>query len=260
MTQPFSFDLTGRVVLVTGASSGLGARFAGILAASGASVVLAARRVEPMQALAQQIIDAGGRATAIAMDVTDEASIIAAYDAAEAAFGPVDTVIANAGANAEGPATELAAEAFASLMAVNVTGVFLTVREGAKRMMAAGSKDRGDGRIVIISSITAESISAGLGPYSASKAAVRQLGRVLARDWANRGINVNVVCPGYIETDINADWFQTEAGAKQIAKWPRRRLMDADALDAAILNLCSDASAFITGSVVTIDDGQTLAS
>lgn len=256
----YSFDLSGRVALITGASSGLGAHFARIMATSGAAVVLAARRIAPMQGLVAEIEAKGGRALAVATDVTDEASLIAAFNAAEAAFGPVDTVVANAGLNKEGPALDIPAEDFAAVMNVNLNGVFLTAREGARRMMAAGSKVRGHGRIVIISSITATAITPGLAAYSASKAGVLQLGRVLARDWARQGINLNILCPGYIETDLNADWFNTEGGEKQIAKWPRRRLMEGDALDASLLHLCSDTSRFITGSVVTIDDGQSLAS
>ena len=256
----YSFDLKGRVALVTGASSGLGAHFARILAASGAAVVLCARRTQPMQALVAEIEAAGGRALAVAADVTDEASLIAAYDAAEAAFGPVDTVVANAGLNMEGPAVDIAVEDFAAVLDVNVKGVFLTVREGARRMMANGSKERGHGRIVIISSITATAITPGLSAYSASKAAVLQLGRVLARDWSRQGVNLNILCPGYIETDLNADWFASDGGQKQINKWPRRRLMNDDALDASLLHLCSDTARFVTGSVVTIDDGQSLSS
>lgn len=254
----FGFDLTGRTTLVTGASSGLGERFARILAASGANVVLAARRVERLEMVQREIAETGGHAIAVEMDVADERSTVAAYDAAEAAFGPVDTVVANAGVNQEGSALELGVNAFDQLFAVNVRGVFLTVREGARRMIAAGSQESARGRIVIISSVTARHVSPGLAPYSASKAAVLQLGKVLARDWANKGINVNMICPGYILTDINGDWFATEGGRKHLRKFPRRRLMEADALDAMLLYLASDASAQVTGSVFTIDDGQTL--
>jgi NAD(P)-dependent dehydrogenase (short-subunit alcohol dehydrogenase family) len=251
-------SLAGRVALVTGASSGLGARFGRILASQGARVVLAARRAELLTVLAAQIEAEGGQALAVAMDVTDEASVVAAFDAVEARFGPVDTVIANAGMNIEGPALEVDTAALDAVLAVNVRGVFLTVREGARRMIASGAPEHRRGRILIISSITATSVSPGLALYSASKAAVLQLGKVLARDWANKGINVNVLCPGYIETDLNAEWFATEGGRKQIGKWPRRRLMGDGALDSAVLYLTSDASAYVTGSTVTIDDGQSL--
>jgi len=247
-------DLEGRVALVTGASSGLGARFARVLAARGAKLVLAARREALLAGVRAAIEVEGASAIAVAMEVTDEASVQAAYDAAEAAFGPVDTVIANAGMNVEGPALDLDVDGFDQVMAVNVRGVFLTVREAARRMIAA----KADGRIVIVSSITAQSVAPGLAAYSASKAAVLQLGRVLARDWANKGVNLNILCPGYIETDLNADWFGTEPGKKQIAKWPRRRLMDGDALDGMLAYLCGPASRFVTGSVFTVDDGQSL--
>lgn len=252
------FDLRGRVALVTGASSGLGERFARILAASGAKVVLAARRAEQLEAVKAEIEAAGGRAIAVPLDVADEASTIAAYDAAEAAFGPVDTVVANAGMNSEGSVLDLPVGEFDQVVAVNVRGVFLTVREGARRMIAAGSGETENGRIVIISSITADAISPGLAVYSATKAAVRQMGRVLARDWARQGINVNMICPGYIRTDLNAEWFDTEAGARQIAKLPRRRLMKDSDLDISLLYLCSDASRAVTGTSITIDDGQSL--
>jgi NAD(P)-dependent dehydrogenase (short-subunit alcohol dehydrogenase family) len=252
------FDLTGRTALVTGASSGLGARFARILAASGARVVLGARRADRLQALKAEIEAAGGQAIAVSLDVADEASTIAAYDAAEQAFGPVDTVIANAGMNAEGPLTELSVEDFDGLMAVNLRGVFLTVREGGRRLMAAGSRERQHGRIVIISSITAHSVEPGLAAYSASKAGVLQMGKVIARDWVRQGVNVNMICPGYIKTEINADWFDTEAGDKQVAKFPRRRLMVESDLDAMLLYLSSDAARAVTGAAFTIDDGQSL--
>ena len=256
MTQ--SFDLSGRVALITGASSGLGKRFARILAASGAKVALAARRVDRLMALAEEIEAAGGTAAAIAMDVTDEASVIAGFDAAEKALGPIDTVIANAGMNSRGLSTEISVEDFDQVMAINVRGVFLTAREGARRMMAAGSRDTGRGRLVLVASIGAVKVLPGLAPYCASKAAVAMLGKSMARELANRGINVNVVCPGYIETELNADWFAEEGGKKQVAGFPRRRLMAEDDLDATMLMLCGDASRALTGSVFVLDDGQTL--
>lgn len=252
------YDLNGRVALVTGASSGLGARFARLLAARGAKVVVGARRTDRLATLVAEIEAGGGAAYAVELDVADEASVIAAYDAAEERFGVVDTIIANAGTSAEGSALEVSVEALDQLMAVNVRGVFLTVREGARRLIADGSKESGRGRIMIVSSITAHSVDAGLSLYSASKAAVLQMGKVLARDWANKGINVNVLCPGYIETEINADWFATQAGEKQVQRWPRRRIMEPEALDSMLLYLASDESKFTTGSVFTVDDGQTL--
>lgn len=252
------YDLKGRIALVTGASSGLGARFARLLAQQGARVVVGARRTDRLVELVEQISTDGGEALAVELDVADEASVIAAYDAAEKRFGIVDTIIANAGMSADGPALEVSVEALDQLMAVNVRGVFLTVREGARRLIDSGSKETGRGRIMIVSSITAQSVEAGLSLYSASKAAVLQMGKVLARDWANKGINVNILCPGYIETEINADWFATERGKRQVQRWPRRRLMEPEALDSMLLYLSSDESRNTTGSVFTVDDGQTL--
>jgi NAD(P)-dependent dehydrogenase (short-subunit alcohol dehydrogenase family) len=251
------FDLSGRTVLVTGASSGLGAHFAKMAARSGARVVLAARRTELLDDVRGDIETAGGRALSVAMDVSDEGSTRAAYDAAEDAFGPVDGVIANAGINCEGPVFDLASEVVSRVLSVNVLGVFLTVREGARRMMDGAANGK-RGRIIIISSITADAVGPGLSVYSASKAAALQLGRVLAREWINKGVNVNIVCPGYIETDLNSDWFQSDRGKRQIQSWPRKRLMEPSSLDGTVLYLLSDGSEYVTGSVFRIDDGQTL--
>ena len=250
-------ELQGRTALITGASSGLGARFARILAAAGANVVLAARRADRLTQLCAQIGAEGGRVAAVPLDVADEGSVVHAYETAERTFGVVDTIIANAGINMEGPVLELEADAFDNVIAVNVRGCFLTVREGARRLLARDSTARA-ARVVIISSVTANTVSPGLAVYSASKAAVLQLGRVLAREWVTRKINVNVLCPGYIETELTSDWFQSEGGRRQIQRWPRKRLMDASSLDGLLLYLCSDASEFVTGSVFTLDDGQTL--
>jgi NAD(P)-dependent dehydrogenase (short-subunit alcohol dehydrogenase family) len=253
-----NLHLNGRTLLITGASSGIGAHFAGVAAAAGAKVVLAARRTDRLESLVTAIKAKAGQAIAVAMDVADKASTVAAFDAAEAAFGPVDSVIANAGMSLETPFLDHSPDEFDTLMAVNLKGVFLTVQEGAKRMMAAGSQSREHGRIVIISSITAHAIEPGLAAYSASKAAVLQMGKVLAREWARKGICVNSVLPGYIVTEINGDWFATEGGQKQVQRFPRKRVMDIDSLDPMLLYLSSDAARFVTGTGFTIDDGQSL--
>lgn len=252
------FDLTGRVALVTGASSGLGENFGRILAAAGAKVVLAARRTDRLESVCADIKAAGGDAIAVTMDVTDEASTLAAYDAAEAAFGPVTSIIANAGVNIEKSVFDMTVAEFDQIYAVNQRGVFLTVREGARRLIAAGSKQSGVGRVVIIASITANSIWPGLAPYAATKAAVQHMGKVMARDWVRLGINVNSICPGYIATEINDGFLETEFGARMIAAFPRKRLEAIGDLDAMILYLASDASAGVTGASFTIDDGQSL--
>jgi NAD(P)-dependent dehydrogenase (short-subunit alcohol dehydrogenase family) len=253
-----SFDLSGRTVLVTGASSGLGKRFAAILAESGAQVVIAARRVALLEKLKQDIEAGGGRALAVAMDAADETSIKAAFDAAEAEFGSVDSVVANAGVNIPGSTLGLSVEDFDKIVAINIRGVFLTAREGARRMIAKGAPERGHGRVVIISSTTASVAPAGAGPYAMSKAAVTQLGRSMAKDWAVKGVNVNVIAPGYIRTELNELMWEHEVGRQLLASFPRKRVMDESVLDATLLYLCSDACAQVTGSVFTIDDGQTL--
>jgi NAD(P)-dependent dehydrogenase (short-subunit alcohol dehydrogenase family) len=247
-----SVDLSGRTALVTGASSGLGARFGRILAANGARVALGARRKDRLEALAAEI---GDSAAAIAMDVAQEADIIAGFDAAEAAFGPVDTVIANAGVDGAGMAIDMPEEEIERTLAINLKGAILTAREGAKRMIANKVQS---GRIVMIASITAFEPSPGLVAYSASKAGVIQAARSMAREWARYGICVNTISPGYIRTAINDDWFDTDMGKKQIARFPKRRLMGEEGLDGPLLFLCSDAAEFVTGSDFVLDDGQTL--
>lgn len=252
------FDLSGRVALVTGASSGLGAGFAKALAASGAKVVLAARRAELLAEQVAAIEAAGGEAMAVNMDVTDEASTKAAYDAAEARFGPVDTIIANAGVAAEKLAMALTGDDVDHLLSANVRGVFLTCNEGAKRLDTAGSRKKQHGRIVIIGSITADKVFPATSVYGATKAAVRHLGKALAREWARRGISVNVIQPGYFESEMTACLFESEAGRKMVAGFPRQRLRPPSDLHTPLLFLCSDAALGVTGSVITVDDGQRL--
>lgn len=256
MTGVAAAPLSGRVVLITGASSGIGVRFAQQCAAAGAAVVIGARRVDRLEALRASISEAGGRALAVPLDVSDEASVQAAYDAAEAMFGTVDSVVANAGINVEGRALDLPIEEWDRLFAINVRGVFLTAREGAKRMRAAGATERG--RIVLISSITAQMRTAGTIAYSTSKAAVTHMGKLLAREWARSGPNVNLLSPGYIASELAGEWFDTAGGQKQIATWPRRRMLDEDALDRMLLFLLSNESRNVTGSDFVVDDGQSL--
>ncbi|RAK61193.1 short-chain dehydrogenase [Phenylobacterium hankyongense] len=250
--------LAGQVAIVTGASGGLGAHFARLLAAEGAAVALAARRLERVEALAREIAGEGGRALALRLDVADAAAIGPALDEAEAALGPLTILVNNAGVGGEGLALEVSVEDWDNTFAVNVRGTFLAAREAARRMIASGVAGRGEGRIVNIASIASHTVLPGLAAYCASKASVAMLTQSLAREWARRGIAVNALCPGYIETDINADWFRTDGGQKQLKAFPRRRLMDASDLDAAFLMLAGPAARAITGSVITVDDGQSL--
>ena len=248
-----SVDLCGRTALITGASSGLGARFGRRLAENGARVALGARRLDCLEALSAEI---GQQASAITMDVAREADIIAGFDAAEAAFGgPVDTVIANAGIDGAGMINDLPEDEIERTLAINLKGAILTAREGARRMIAGGVTK---GRIVMVASITGFQASPGIVAYSASKAGVIQATRSMAREWARTGICVNAISPGYIRTAINADWFGTEPGQKQIARFPRKRLMGEEGLDGPVLFLCSDEAEFVTGANFVLDDGQTL--
>jgi NAD(P)-dependent dehydrogenase (short-subunit alcohol dehydrogenase family) len=249
-------DLTGRVALVTGASSGLGYRFAQRLAAAGANVVAGARRKERLDALARDVRGAGGRIEPVAMNVEDETSIVAAYDAAEQAFGTVDTIVANAGISPPGAAVDLPVADLEQILRVNVQGVYLTAREGARRLIAANKAERG--RMILIGSVGSIKPLAGLTAYSMTKAAVAMMGKGLAREWARCGINVNTVCPGWIATELNSDWLASDGGQKLIKSFPRRRLMQDSDLDGMMLFLASDESRAVTGGVFSVDDGQSL--
>jgi NAD(P)-dependent dehydrogenase (short-subunit alcohol dehydrogenase family) len=254
---PAGVNLQGRTALVTGASSGLGARFASVLGDAGANIVLAARRLGRLRALEQELMPRGIPVLSVEVDVKDEYSVQKAFDAAQQRFGLVDIIVANAGTTVGGGGEGLDPAALDEVLAVNVRGVFLTIREGARRLFAAPA-ERNAGRVIVVGSITASDVAPGLAAYSASKAAVCQMSRVLAREWVDRAVNVNVLAPGYIETELNSAWFASEAGKRQIHRWPRKRLMDISSLDGLLLYLASDLSSHVTGSVFTVDDGQTL--
>lgn len=253
-----SFDLSGRTALVTGASSGLGEGFARILAKAGARTVLGARRLELVQALAEQITAEGGQAMGVALDVTSEASVKAAYDAIEQAWGTVDTLVCNAGVGVGGRSTDMAVDDVRLVIDTNLLGVYLTAREGAKRLIAAGSREREQGRIVLIGSITAMQHHTGDAAYAATKVGIAHLARNFAKEWARQGINVNTIQPGWVHTQINDDWFHSAQGKREIAALPRRRMLDQSAMDDMLLYLCSDRSRQVTGTTITIDDGQSL--
>jgi NAD(P)-dependent dehydrogenase (short-subunit alcohol dehydrogenase family) len=250
--------LEGQTAIITGASGGLGGHFARLLAAEGAAVALTARRLDKVETLAGEIAGAGGRAMALKLDVADAGSIPAAFEEIETALGPVSILINNAGVGGEGQALDLTVETWDQTFDVNVRGVFFAAQAAARIMLANGTADRADARIVNIASIASHTVLPGLSAYNASKASVAMLTRSLAREWSRKGIAVNALCPGYIETDINGFWWGTEGGQKQLKLFPRRRLMEASDLDAAFLMLCGPAARAIAGSVITIDDGQTL--
>ena len=254
MTDLPNFRLDGKVALVTGASSGLGLRFAKVLAKAGASVALAARRTDRLAGIEREIEAEGGKAISLKLDVTSARSVADAFEATEGALGPVDILINNAGMNIEARAVDLPETEYDRMMDTNVKGAFLMAQQAAKRMIAR----KAPGRIVNIASIGAFTVLPGLAVYCMSKAAIAMMTRALAREWATRQINVTGICPGYIATELNADWFGSEGGQKQIAGFPRRRLgVEAD-LDGTLLLLCSDAGRIMTGTLVTVDDGQSL--
>lgn len=250
--------LAGRTAVITGASGGLGAHFARVLAEAGAKVALTARRLDMVETHAGAIAADGHQSMALKLDVSDVAAIGPVFDEVEAVLGPISVLINNAGVGGEGLALDLTPEEWDRTFEVNVKGVFFAAQAAAKRMIASGVAANEGGRIVNIASIASHTVLPGLSAYNASKASVAMLTRSLAREWSRRGIAVNALCPGYIETDINAGWFETEGGQKQLKGFPRRRLMEATDLDAALLMLSGPSARAIAGSVITIDDGQSL--
>jgi NAD(P)-dependent dehydrogenase (short-subunit alcohol dehydrogenase family) len=248
-TQP----LKGKRALVTGASSGLGARFAEVLAADGAQVLLAARRVDRLASLVASIGAAGGDARAVELDVIAPGSVASAV-AAAADGGGIDILVNNAGISIEKRITDFTLDDYDRLMGTNQRGAWLAAQAVGQAMIARGQ----GGKIVNIASVLASSVLTGLSLYSMSKAAVVQMTRSMALEWARFDIQVNAIAPGYIETEINTGHFNSEAGKGQIAKLLRKRVGHPRDLDGALRLLVSPQSNFITGSVITIDDGQTL--
>lgn len=242
------YDFTNQRALITGATSGLGARFAEVLAAHGAEVVVTGRRAERLKELCEKI---GPRAKAVALDVTDAKSVAACL--AEA--GDIDILVNNAGLNVQARAIDVTEPDYDLIMNTNVKGAFMMAQAVGKQMIARGK----GGRIVNVASIGAFKALPGLTVYSMSKAAVAMMTQGLAREWARHEINVNALCPGFILTEINQAWFETEGGQKQVNAFPRRRVGEAKDLDGALLLLASKENRFMTGSLVTLDDGQLLA-
>jgi NAD(P)-dependent dehydrogenase (short-subunit alcohol dehydrogenase family) len=252
LLKPFSLE--GKVALVTGASSGFGQHFAPLMAAAGAKVVLAARRTDLIQAEARKIIDAGGEAMAVTMDVCDSASVAAALDEAEASYGVVTVIINNAGITIPKLLLDLSDDDWNKVIDTNLTGVAYVTREGARRMIAAGTS----GSIVNIASITAERVQKALTSYSASKAAVVQFTKAAALELAQHKIRVNALCPGYFQTELNGEWFKTDEGQALIKRIPQRRTGELQELNGPLLLLASEAGSLMTGSAVTVDGGHLL--
>lgn len=250
-----TFGLKGKVAIVVGASSGIGAQFARSLARAGADVVLGARRAEKIEALAKDIADqTGARTLAVSMDVTDAESITKAFDAAEEAFGTCTIVCNNAGLAIPNWALEDTEEDWDTTMNTNLKGMWRVAREAAKRMMAAGS----GGSIINTASI----LGLGVGPmqttYAISKAGVVQMTRALALEWQRFGIRVNAICPGYFKTEINADFLDSDHGKAMVKLTPARRVGKLEELEAPMLMLASDASGFTTGVALPVDGAHTV--
>jgi len=253
MTDAFArFDLTGRTAFITGASSGLGAHFAHVLGEAGAQVVLAARRKERLESVATALQEKGITCLTVEFDVTQFDSIGPTLESCEAQGFPINILVNNAGMNAVASVDDITFDDYDAIMGTNVKGPFFLAREVAKRLKAREEA----GRIINIASVGAYRVLPGATAYCVSKAAIAMMTRGMAREWARYNIAVNAICPGYIETEINDFWFESEGGQKQIRSWPRRRLGEAQDLDGALLTLSSDAARGMTGSIITVDDGQ----
>jgi NAD(P)-dependent dehydrogenase (short-subunit alcohol dehydrogenase family) len=249
--------LRGRHVLVTGASGGLGEHFARLCARCGAAVTIAARRRERLEILVGELVASGApHARAVDLDVADEDSVDRALQATLVGAPPLDVLVNNAGIAGSGAAVDTGADEFDAIVATNLRGLWL-MSQAAARVWR--DRERG-GTIVNIASILGQRVVGGTAPYVISKAGVIQATKVLALEWARFGIRVNALAPGYIATDINREFFESEPGQQMIRRIPMRRLGRPEDLDGAFLLLASDASAWMTGSVVSVDGGHLVSS
>ncbi|MDE2419478.1 MAG: SDR family oxidoreductase [Burkholderiales bacterium] len=255
----YTIDLSGRVAFITGASSGLGAQFARTLASAGAAVVLASRRVDKLKELRATIEGEGGDAHVVELDVTDHDSIKSAVAHAETEVGSIDILINNSGVSTTQRLQDVSPEDYDFMFNTNVKGAFFVGQEVGKRMLArAKGSAPGNytgGRIVNIASMAGLRVLPQIGVYCMSKAAVIQMTKAMALEWGKFGINVNALCPGYIDTEINHHHWQTEGGQKLVQMLPRKRVGNPKDLDALLVTLCSDQSHFINGAVIAADDG-----
>ena len=255
----YSLDLSGRVALVTGASSGLGAQFARTLAGAGAAVVLASRRIEMLKTLRAEIEAEGGDAHVVSLDVTSRKSIDKAIESAEKEVGPIDILVNNSGVSTTQRLVDVQEEDFDFVFNTNVRGAFFVAQAVGTRMLARSKGlapgTFGGGRIINIASMAALRVLPQIGIYCMSKAAMVQMTKAMAVEWGKHGINVNAICPGYIDTEINHPHWQTEQGQKLVNMLPRKRLGQPKDLDALLVMLASPESDFINGAVIAADDG-----
>lgn len=251
MATPESiFRLDGKVALVTGASSGLGARFARVLSMGGARVGLAARRLDRLKALRDEIAAIGCDALPVSLDVSDPNAIKAAADIVESQLGPIDILVNNSGISVQRRLGDYSPADYDQVMNTNLRGAFFVAQEIGKRMVS-----RRTGRIINIASVAGLRAINQLAVYGMSKAALVQMTKSMALEWGRHGVNVNALCPGYIETEINSDYWTSEGGQKLLSILPRKRIGQPQDLDGALLMLASGASGFINGAVISVDDG-----
>jgi 3-oxoacyl-[acyl-carrier protein] reductase len=249
------FSLAGKTALVTGASQGLGWRFATLLASRGAAVGLAARQLDKLTLLEREIGDGGGRVASVTLDVTERASITQAVATIEEVLGPIDVLINNAGVAVSRPVLEQTEADWDRVLDTNLKGAFFTAQEVARRMVERG---RG-GVIVNVASVIAMKVMGNLAPYAASKGGLCRITETMALELARHGIRVNALAPGYIVTDINRDFLTASEGGERLRqRVPQRRFGTPDDLDGALLLLASDASRYMTGSTILIDGGLAL--
>lgn len=257
----YNIDLSGRVALITGASGGLGTRFALTLAKAGAAVVLAGRRIEKLKTLRAEIEAGGGDAHVVGLDVTEVDSIRAAVAHAETEVGAIDILINNSGVSTSERLIDVTEEGYDYVFDTNVKGSFFVAQEVAKRMIArangAAPGTFTGGRIVNIASAAGLKVQPKIGAYCISKSAVIHMTKVMAAEWGRHGITTNAICPGYIDTEINHHLWQTEQGQKIIASLPLKRVGQPRHLDAMLVTLCAPESDFINGAIISADDGVT---
>jgi NAD(P)-dependent dehydrogenase (short-subunit alcohol dehydrogenase family) len=252
-------NFEGKIAMITGASGGLGERFAKVLAQAGAQVILASRKTERLKEVRAEIEANGGAAHVVALDVTDYASIKSAIAHAETEAGPIDILVNNSGVSTAQRLIDATPEDYAYMIDTNQRGAFFTAQEVAKRMVTRFKGDpKKQHRIINIASVAGLRVSPQLGIYGMSKAAVIQMTKAMALEWGKYGININAICPGYIGTEINAEYFSSEQGQELISMLPRKRIGKPEDLDGLLLLLAGDDAHFINGAIIAADDGMSL--